>query len=239
MQLYRLIELSNMKHIIIGDLHGKDCWQEININKYDKVIFLGDYVDHWTLPDRFIYQNLLNVIELKKQQPEQVELLLGNHDVQYLHYPHYLCSGFRPTMQRSLTFLFGENRDLFNVAYQKGKHIVSHAGITNKWYKDFLDIRLVQQISDEQDTVADLINKIEKTAQRWLLHQAGSSRGGEGPGGITWADRKEMIADMLNGYHQIVGHTVISKVEVAHDANKSTTFIDVLDTITYFHELDC
>ena len=44
---------SKMKHVIIGDLHGKDVWKEININCYDRVVFVGDYVDHWTLPDRF------------------------------------------------------------------------------------------------------------------------------------------------------------------------------------------
>jgi len=227
-----------MKHLIIGDLHGKDIWEEVDISSYDKVVFVGDYVDHWTLPDRFIYQNLQNIIELKLQNSEKVELLLGNHDVQYLHYPHYLCSGFRPSMQRSLSLLFGENRDLFKVAYQQGNHIISHAGITNKWYKDFKDLRLIQQIADEQDTVADLINKAENTSQRWILHQAGSSRGGEGPGGITWADRKELIADMLDGYHQIVGHTVIPKPEFVQETGKSSMFIDVLDTMTYFHEID-
>jgi 3',5'-cyclic AMP phosphodiesterase CpdA len=227
-----------MKHLIIGDLHGKDCWKEVNPFKYDKVIFLGDYVDHWTLPDRFIYQNLKEIIELKKENPEDIELLLGNHDVQYLHYPHYLCSGFRPSMQRSLTMLFNENRNLFKVAYQKDNYLISHAGVTNRWYKDLLELRLVQQIRDEADTVADLVNKVELTAHRWLLHQAGSSRGGEGPGGITWADRKELKSDMLEGHYQIVGHTVIPEVEVEVQDGKSATFIDVLDTFTYFHELD-
>jgi hypothetical protein len=169
-----------MKYLIIGDLHGKDCWKDVNANKYDKVIFLGDYVDHWTLADRLIYQNFKEIIDLKKQHPEVIELLLGNHDVQYLHYPHYLCSGFRPSMQPYLTLLFNENRDLFQVAYQKGDHLISHAGVTNKWYRDFMHLHLVQQIKDENDSVAHLVNKVEQTAHRWILHQAGSSRGGEG-----------------------------------------------------------
>jgi len=227
-----------MKHLIIPDLHGKDCWKDVNPFRYDKVIFLGDYVDHWTLPDRFIYQNLKEIIELKKENPEEIELLLGNHDVQYLHYPHYLCSGFRPSMQRALTLLFNEHRNLFTVAYQKDNYLISHAGVTNKWYKELLELRLVQQIRDDTDSVADLINKVEQTAQRWLLHQAGSSRGGQGPGGITWADLKELKADMLEGYHQVVGHTVIPEVEVEVQEGRSATFIDVLDTYTYFHEVD-
>jgi hypothetical protein len=228
-----------MKHLIIGDLHGKDCWKTVDVKAYDKVIFLGDYVDHWNLPDQKIYENLQNVIKLKKKHTKKVELLLGNHDVQYLYYPHFLCSGFRPGMQRSLTEIFYNNKDIFKVAYQKDNHLFTHAGITNSWYAEFLNLPLLRQIKDEGDTVADLVNKIEQTAQRWLLHKAGSIRGGDGHGGVTWADRKEMIADMLEGYHQVVGHTVVPQVEVVRSNNKSVTFIDVLDTMTYFHEVDC
>jgi len=227
-----------MKHLVIGDLHGKEIWKEVDISSYDKVVFVGDYVDHWTLPDRFIYENLQNIIELKRENFEKVELLLGNHDIQYLHYPHYLCSGFRPNMQRSLSLLFSENRELFKVAYQRENHIISHAGITNKWYREFSNHRIIKGMYDENETIADQVNKVEKTVHRWLLHQAGSSRGGEGAGGITWADRKELITDMLDGYHQIVGHTVISKPEVVKEIDKSATFIDVLDTMTYFHEVN-
>jgi hypothetical protein len=46
-----------------------------------------------------------------------------------------------------------------------------------------------------------------------------------------------MIADMLEGYHKIVGHTVVTEVEKVNQKGKSVTFIDVLDTFTYFHEL--
>jgi predicted phosphodiesterase len=227
-----------MKHLIIGDLHGKDIWQEIDINRYDKIVFVGDYVDHWTLPDHLIYENLENVIKLKRHNMEKVELLLGNHDIQYLHYPQYLCSGFRPGMQRSLSFLFRRNCDIFKVAYQQGNTIISHAGITNKWFSELNYVQVIQQIQEEKDTVADLINKTERTKHRWILHQAGSSRGGVGPGGITWADRKELIADMLDGYHQIVGHTIVQQPEFVQQTDRSATFIDVLDTMTYFHEID-
>jgi hypothetical protein len=227
-----------MKHLIIGDLHGKDCWNEIQFSNYDKVIFVGDYVDHWTLPDEVIYKNLKNIIKLKKKLSDKIELLLGNHDVQYLYYPRYLCSGFRPGMQRSLTFLFNDERGLFKTAYQRGNFLVSHAGVTNTWYNDFLALPLVQQIADEDDTVSDLVNKVEQTAKRWILHQAGSSRGGDGPGGITWADKQELATDMLTGYHQVVGHTAVHKVEVVKQTSSSATFIDVLDSFTYFHELE-
>jgi hypothetical protein len=47
------------------------------------------------LPDLTIDRNLQDIIALKKACPEKVLLLLGNHDVQYMFYPHFRSSGFR------------------------------------------------------------------------------------------------------------------------------------------------
>jgi 3',5'-cyclic AMP phosphodiesterase CpdA len=107
-----------MKHIAIGDIHGRDTWQQVNTKLYDKVIFLGDYVDSHTLSDLAILENFKKIIALKKRRPEKVVLLLGNHDAHYLHYPSFQYSGFRPTMQRELTMLFRKNADLFQIAYR-------------------------------------------------------------------------------------------------------------------------
>ncbi|WP_448698262.1 metallophosphoesterase [Mucilaginibacter sp. AW1-3] len=158
-----------MKHIIIGDLHSRDSWRGIYIRHYDKVVFLGDYVDSFDLSDFAILENLKRVIDLKKRYPEKVVLLLGNHDVQYMHYPHYQCSGFRQSMQTDLTRLFNSNRSLFQMAYQQGRYIFTHAGITNAWYHEFLRLPLLEQLREPEDTIADLINKVEESTQRYLL----------------------------------------------------------------------
>ena len=76
-----------MRYITIGDIHGRDDWQAINIRNYDKIIFIGDYVDSFEKSDFAILENLKKIISLKKRHPDKVVLLLGNHDVQYLHYP--------------------------------------------------------------------------------------------------------------------------------------------------------
>lgn len=228
-----------MKHIIIGDLHGRDAWRQINIKKYDKVVFLGDYVDSFTISDLAIYQNLKDLITLKKRNIDKVVLLLGNHDIQYLYFPKYQCSGLRPSMQRQLTYLFNENRDLFQIAYQKGNHLMTHAGVTNSWYGDFSRLSILEKIKDEKDSLANLLNKIDQTGQRYILHTAGYFRGGDGNGGVTWADKKETMMDMLKGYHQVVGHTVVENVEAVQYTDRSVTYIDVLHKMNYFHELEC
>src|ERR1700748_2969021 len=105
-----------MKHVIIGDLHGRTIWERVNFSNYQKAVFLGDYVDSFTRSDGVILDNLKNIIALKKQYPEKIVLLLGNHDVQYLHYPQYHCPGFRPCLQPELTNIFRSNRGLFQMA---------------------------------------------------------------------------------------------------------------------------
>lgn len=227
-----------MKHIIIGDIHGRDCWREVNVKNYDKVIFLGDYVDSFTLADSVIYQNLKDILALKKKYPNKIILLLGNHDIHYLYFPRYQCIGFRPSMQRQLTGLFFENKHLFKIAYQKENYILSHAGITNSWYNEFLKLTTLSDIKDEKDTLADLINKVDQTPQRYILHTAGFFRGGQGNGGVTWADIKETQIDMLKGYHQVVGHSKVEKIESIRYTDRSITYVDVLDHSTSFYEID-
>nr|WP_067057266.1 metallophosphoesterase [Mucilaginibacter sp. L294] len=227
-----------MKHIVIGDIHGRDNWQEINIKNYDKIIFIGDYVDSHTLSDFAILENFKKIVSLKKRHPQKVVLLLGNHDVQYLHYPAQRCTGFRDSMQRGLTYLFNKDRDLFQMAYQHNKYIFTHAGITNAWYDEFLRLPAFEGLKDETNTIADLINKVETTTQRYLLYATSIYRGGYSNGSFLWADYKETSIDMLNNYHQIVGHTQVQDIHTISYTKKSVTYIDVLHSQTKFCELD-
>ena len=78
-----------MKIAIIGDLHGKNCYKKLlkdKIDSFDKIIFMGDYSDDsWiTFTDKEIVDNLKEVIEFKKKYKDKVELLIGNHDFQYI-----------------------------------------------------------------------------------------------------------------------------------------------------------
>ena len=61
---------------------------------------------------------------------------------------------------------------------------------------------------------------------------------GEG-GGITWADKKELMDDALDGYHHVAGHTVTREIEMHTFEGKSIVFIDVLDYQVQFYEIDC
>ena len=121
-----------MKTISLGDIHGRDVWKSILFGScyeyntwriaveagapidwdgnmpflgYDKIIFVGDYVDSFDIPSSVILHNLREIIDLKQKLGDRMVLLLGNHDIQYF-VKDQRCSGHRPELQYDLEQLF-------------------------------------------------------------------------------------------------------------------------------------
>ena len=69
--------------VVLGDVHGLSRWKEIvNENPDCRYIFLGDYIDPYEpVPRALLLDNLNEIIQLKKEQPDHVILLFGNHDL--------------------------------------------------------------------------------------------------------------------------------------------------------------
>ena len=141
----------------IGDIHGRDTWKFITHGSsyefdlwrtmveagatpddesfkddypfmgVDKIVFVGDYVDSFTITNVVIKKNLEDIVWFKKMLPDKVILLWGNHDVQYF-IPNQICSGYRPEAKYDLEDIFRENRDLFQMAYHNGDYLWTHAG---------------------------------------------------------------------------------------------------------------
>jgi predicted MPP superfamily phosphohydrolase len=228
------------KIVNIGDIHGRIFWKLIDINQYDHIVFVGDYVDSYPYDDEHILSNLLDIIELKKNYPDKVILLLGNHDIQYMFLSEgFECSGYRPSMASTLQHVFKDNKRLFQMAFQMNDYIWTHAGIAEKWY-DY-NKKEIDQFSEKFDceNLADTFNKMMYSKENRLLHQVGRKRSGYYPaGGITWADRYETSLNPFKGYHQIVGHTPIDRIEKFGDENGSIRYIDTLHKLEYFKNLD-
>jgi serine/threonine-protein phosphatase PP1 catalytic subunit len=77
----RLIRLpSRGKVIFVGDTHGDlDATEEITrqyLKEPCRVVFLGDYVDR----GRYSAENILHLLRLKVEHPDDIYLLAGNHE---------------------------------------------------------------------------------------------------------------------------------------------------------------
>ena len=85
-----------MRHIIIGDLHGKDIWKRIlNQETFDRVIFMGDYFDSFHILPQTQIDNFKDLVEFYSNN--DVVLLIGNHDYHYLS-EHAIYSGYQDAL---------------------------------------------------------------------------------------------------------------------------------------------
>src|SRR6185503_16484057 len=192
----------------------------------------------FTATNEEIFTNLQQIAQLKEANREKFILLLGNHDVQYLHFPYFSCSGFRPEAQKQLTLFFRENRNLFQMAWEENLHLFTHAGVSQSWFAQHEG--LFREYGFPKQNLAEVFNRLhEKESDYYCLFDCSKLRGGSSKyGGILWADAKETRYDFLSGYHQVVGHTPVEEIGKVKDKNSSITYIDVLDTKTEFLELN-
>lgn len=225
-----------MKILTIPDLHGKDLWKSVDISKYEQVIFLGDYVDGWGIPNNPMYNNLKEIIEFADKNSPKTILLIGNHDVQYFFvdgYKRYGCSGYRPEMYYDLHELFWGNRNAFKLAHQVGDHLWTHAGVQAGWH-NFEFAKFKKSFWTEEElkylNLSYMLNEAFKREESVMFH-VGWRRGGiHSVGGPLWLDKHYSSKSPLTGYHQIVGHTKVPHVRT-YTINKDTTvtYTDCLD----------
>lgn len=228
-----------MKILIIGDIHGTNMWQNIEPFLYDKIIFLGDYVDSFDVADSEMIYNLKNIIDFKKENSEKVVLLIGNHDNQYmLKYDNkiltnnkisIMCSGFRSQIYPQLYELFNENKTLFQATYQIHNYLFSHAGLSEQSYNSLFKMEYENLIKDNKKmTLSSYLNKLYDNRD-YRLFNISFYRGGESQiGGIFWADMRETSGkyNVLNNYHQVVGHTPVKSIITSVFKNGSITYCD-------------
>jgi len=203
--------LSNWKDFIFGG--GYEKWrsdQDHSVIKHDKIIFIGDYFDSFTVPNAEMKHNIMEIIHLKETLGDRVVLLLGNHDIHYID-KKYRCSGIRPEMWFDFNEIMRMNSHLFQAAYQYKDILWSHAGLTRgSWeiYKRFLDEEGIKY-----EDYADALNILYKMNYEPIFY-AGYGRGGSSRNpGIFWADKRELINDP-EVVSQVVGHTPVSDIEI-------------------------
>lgn len=275
-----------MKKIIsIGDIHGRYSWKEALFGKYSeftywkslveenspmaadvwekspvaqfsKIVFVGDYVDSFNVPNEAMIQNLRDIIFLKKCSPDLVVLLLGNHDIQYI-VENQICSGYRPEVAKVFSIIFGENLSLFDVVYTEkvkgkvypmrtgeglpleGDIVWTHAGISSGWLEYSIDF--LKRRSEIYEEFREKINSpsAENVAEYlrflWdsrndLLFWCDPDSGGRMPHAGPFWIRPGKLNKMKLSFHQVVGHTKRDEIRFSSIGDKFHIFIDVLDS---------
>ena len=208
------------KILIIPDVHGRTFWKEPlkEIDTFEKIIFLGDYLDPYdyfeSITPEMALENFKEILEVKKANPHKIILLLGNHCSHYAwpgdaekstRYSYELAPIIEP--------LYKETE--FLVAYQENigdtKYIFTHAGITKRWIEQ-------NKLELPEDHIDCWLNSLAHEAMgRGMIADIGRSRGGYAPsGGPMWADFYEDHDPYFANFegrrlrkdiYQIFGHT--------------------------------
>lgn len=250
----------NYRVIIFGDIHCKSRIikkaKEL-LPKYDRAIFLGDYVDDWLASPEASYNTLKELVDLKLDNPQKVILLLGNHDQSEGWAKDFRCSGFSEqthSLAKDFYRIRNEtNVPLFQVAYSKGNYLFTHAGVTNQFWKDTqlliknhypelqellnLESELATKISNilNYALIKGLSNPDDQLFQS--LGQAGASRGGWGTPSPLWADEIDLEANSIPKLNQIVGHTPVKTIteHIVKNGDKTSHLLYFCDTFSTYY----
>ena len=269
---------NNYNILTIGDIHGRSRWKEAifggetefffwkqsieenyeefvreehTFHQWDKIIFVGDYVDSFDVSNEVILSNLEDIVLFAKTYPDLVVLLLGNHDIQYI-VSNECCSGYRAEMRHDLNRIFTENKSRFKIAYLdkfthtlKGKEVTvktlwTHAGVTKGWHTELLrDVNSPRYrhtdffIGSANWKLDKLLNVAWNLKVDNLYNVDNASGGMDLWAGPLWV-RPHILNDFyLEGYDQVVGHTPQSAVYTHCPLFGVESNPSKLDTLTY------
>ncbi len=203
--------------IVIPDVHGRKFWREaIKGNENKAIVFLGDYLDPYS-SEGVSYEDAFNefndILAFKKEHPDNVTLLLGNHDMGYLK--QSICR-VRQDYERRDQYrkLLLDDIALFDIVaieqFGEQSVLLSHAGIRMEWVNNN---RWLFNLNDfRPEVLNELFHDECRREDLYLaLADVSSYRGGmKDAGSVIWADAREFIYgyDELPGYFQIFGHTL-------------------------------
>lgn len=230
--------MNSEKIYVVPDVHGRQFWHDVEkIDDYDKIIFLGDYVDPYphegVKPEEGI-KCLKEIIQFAKDH-ENVVLLMGNHDSTYM-ISRYICecrTDYDNFLEIQDTFL--GNKDMFKLAYyaetEYGPVMFTHAGLFSNWIEDVCgDINpedwngdrvanmlnekfseLLTAVADEKERKNIRLNDLYRN-----LSVVSHYRGGwTSHGSCIWSDIREHVGEVTDlPFFQVVGHTMLEKGEI-------------------------
>lgn len=193
-----------MKITVVADSHGSAVplgIARMNLEKSDKIIFLGDFFDHEEKEYNEQKQNFLNVIEFKKQNIEKVVVLIGNHDANYI-LPDLLK--WQPEHGEEIENLILQNLKLIDFAYLENNWLFSHAGFSEVWMQNQL---ACNEISE--DLIKFLNNQFHNGVFTNLRFTGLSGYGDEITQNPLWIRPDSLMKSAVCGVNQIVGHTEV------------------------------
>jgi len=226
-----------MKVLAIGDIHGRTIWEQIVAsNEYDKVVFLGDYFDsHDSIDGSIQVENFKKLLKFKRQYPDKVELLIGNHDFHYLKTSHEQYSGYQHWRKWDISEILQPAVDSGEMSpsfYADGV-FYTHAGITKTWFGNNFGNAEVDNNADG-NVIQHAINNMFTVSPNVFEFTVGLNYDMYGDDICQtpiWVRPDSLKLDKLNRFKQVVGHTYSDGIDI--DTTHNIAFIDALGSGHY------
>lgn len=221
--------------LIIPDIHGRNFWKkavEENMDKVDRIIFLGDYLDPYpweSITRKEAISNFQEIIDFKSENRDKVVLFVGNHDLAYIDKKNYIVrSRYDSSNARHIEEMFRSHRSFFQLAHEEligdKRYLFTHAGLQIGWYKKHE--KLIGEL-----TVNGMNHLLGIPSGIKALCEASWSRGGwDQFGSIVWNDVTDCgphVNDELPWDRQVFGHSqqeehpIITDTHVCLDCRKA------------------
>lgn len=191
-----------MKILVIPDPHGCEYWKTMvgNVDEFDKIVFLGDYFDSFTVSYTKQMKNFKNILAFADAYQTKVELCIGNHDIAYLSGQG--CSGHQWNHEAAIRKILIQNLDRLQVVYKHGNWLFSHAGFSKLW---------MQENSLEFPEDANKLLCCNPSALEWVGPDGFGDNPNESP---LWIRPHSLVMNAVDGFNQCVGHSeLVSTVE--------------------------
>lgn len=203
-----------MKTIVVGDTHGRSFWKLIRtMHDWDLFIFMGDYFDtRENISTALQLYNFIEITKFKEENPENVKLLIGNHDFHYLEAAVSVkerYSGYQVKQAYQITYLIEEKKKWLQMCYTMDNYIFTHAGITKTWLESV-------GIPEDENLEFNLNELFKYRPLQFNFNNFGMGTDLAGDDiyqGPLWVRPLSLKKDKIGGIH-VVGHTSVPHIGV-------------------------
>jgi hypothetical protein len=222
-----------MKICVISDIHSSTLWKDIvarERNGVDRFVFLGDYFDSKAedITSDEQVDNFDDILEFKEEFGN-VDLLIGNHDLQYIGGARTNQFKLHTQMLVDDTLMDLVRNGTLQVCVAYDGYLFSHAGISSVWMKEhgLASITDINNAFRYNPLLVDFVTKPNGSLSGDNIYQS-----------PLWIRPNSLCEFALSNYHQVVGHTRIEEVAVIPKGDKQLVFMDtelreyvVIDTV--------